>query len=164
MIRFLLLMLLFAASPASAEPFKKSDLIGTWIYQSAYTEFPDGSRVNQFGDHPKGIFIVLRNGIYSHIVMSDTLPKVKSGLLKETAPDEQEALAEGILAHFGTWQADEKSGTLTVTIKSSSFPNFDGISQTRIVTVLNRSRLEYVNLTTTSGVGAKVVAILRRAP
>lgn len=147
---------------ACADPFKKSDLVGTWIYQSAYTEFPDGTKINQFGDHPKGIFIVQANGFYSHIVMVDDLPKVKSGLLKETAPDEREALAEGVLAHFGTWEANERAGTFTVKIQNSSFSNFDGVNQTREIVSLDQGKLQYVNPTTTSGNGAKVVAVLLR--
>lgn len=151
------------STQAYAKPIKKSDLIGTWIYKTAYTEFPDGKRINQFGEHPKGIFIVQPNGRYSHIVMDENLPKVKSGILKETAPEEREALAEGVLAHFGTWTIDERGGTFTVQIQNSSFPNFDGISQGRVVTKLDDDTLEYVNATTTSGVGAKVIAVLTRA-
>lgn len=163
-MRILWLLALFLLSAqADAEPFKKHDLIGTWIYVSAYTEFPDGTKINQFSDHPKGIFIVQDNGRYSHIVMNDSLPKVKSGLLKETAPDEREALAEGVLAHFGVWDANEKEGTFTVKIQNSSFPNFDGLSQTRQIIALDKNRLQYINTVTTSGAGAKVVAILERA-
>lgn len=153
----------FAASPvAEAKPFKKHSIVGAWIYQSAYTELPNGTRINQFGEHPKGIFIILANGRYSHIVLSDSLPQVKSGILKETAPDEREALAEGVLAHFGTWTMDETAGALTVQIQSSSFPNFDGVTQTRKILVLDRDTLSYVNTLTSSGAGAKVVAVLTR--
>ncbi len=160
----LLLMLLLVATPAISKPFKEADLIGAWGYVSGYTITPDGERLDQFGEHPQGIFIILPSHLYSHIVMKPDLPKVKSGLLKETAPGEQETLAEGVLAHYGTWQVDEDRGTLTVHIEKSSFPNFDGIQQTRLVTILDKDTLEYVNTTSSTGPGAKVVSRLRRLP
>jgi hypothetical protein len=161
----LLGILLVATLPAlssEARPFKAHDLIGAWIYESAYTEFPDGRRIDQFGPNPQGIFIIMPNGWYSHIVMDANLPKVKRGLLKDTTPREAEALAEGVLAHYGTYTVDEARGTFTVTILKSSFPNFDGITQERLVIELTGSRLKYVNLVSSAGEDAKVYAVLRR--
>jgi hypothetical protein len=158
----ILLMATLPALSVEAHPIKKGDLIGTWVYESAYTEFPDGRRIDQFGPKPQGIFIILPNGWYSHIIIADDLPDVKSGLLKETTPTEAEALAENVLAHYGTYTVDEARGILTVTILKSSFPNFDGIKQDRLVLDLTRSQLKYVNLISSAGGDAKVYAVLKR--
>ncbi|HMF51780.1 MAG TPA: lipocalin-like domain-containing protein [Candidatus Saccharimonadales bacterium] len=150
------------ALSVEARPLKASDLVGIWAYESAYTEFPDGRRINQFGEHPQGLFIIRPNGWYSHIVMADDLPNVASGLLKEMTPTEAEAIAEGVLAHFGTYTVNEARGTFTVTILKSSFPNFDGVTQERTVLDLTHNRLEYVNPVSSAGDDAKVYAVLRR--
>lgn len=162
-ISVLALVVAFAtARGADAKPFKKADLIGAWLYVFGRTITSEGETIDQFGEHPAGIFIFMANGWYSHIVMRPNLPKIKKGTLQETAPEEREALVEGVLAHFGTWTADEAEGTLTIKILKSSFPNFDGLIQTRMITILNKDTLEYVNMLSSTGPGAKVVSRLRR--
>jgi hypothetical protein len=151
-------------TPIIPMPFKTHDLIGAWQYVSAYTELPDGTTTYNFGTTPKGIFIILENGRYSHIVMKDDLPIVASGTLYVLTDLEAQAMAKGVLAHFGTWTADEKNGTFTVVIENSSFANFDGIHQQRIMLNLTKTTLEYVNLATTNGGSAKVFAVLQRIP
>lgn len=145
-----------------AEKIKAKDLVGVWEYVSAYQQRPDGTRFNQFGDRPRGYFIIDKNGHYSHIVMDNALPRVASGLIKEMTPEEATRIAEGTLAHFGTYTVDEHGGTFTVTIVKSSFPNFDGVQQTRTVTVLTKDSLEYQNPVSSAGPGNVVFAVLRR--
>lgn len=157
--------LLLACSPAAAkDKFKTHKLVGAWAYVSAYTLFPDGSRSYNFTETPHGIFIILRNGHYSHIVMSPNLPAVASGQLKNMTDAEAHMIATNILAHYGTWRADPKDGTFTVHIEQSSFPNFNGIDQVRIVDQLDDNVLTYENLQTTNGGNARIIATLRRIP
>ncbi|MDE2101779.1 MAG: lipocalin-like domain-containing protein [Patescibacteria group bacterium] len=139
-------------------------LVGCWEYQAAYTLFPDGTTSYNFTPTPKGRFIILPNGRYSHIVMSPDLPKVASGQLKNLTDVEAQAIATNVLAHLGTWKADPAAGSFDVEIEWSSFPNFDGITQTRIITQLDLHTLSYENLQTTNGGDAKVIATLTRAP
>lgn len=139
-------------------------LIGCWEYQAAYTLFPDGSTSYNFTPTPKGRFIILPNGRYSHIVMSPGLPHIASGQLKTQTDTEAQAISTNILAHFGTWTASPSDGTFDVVIDQSSFPNFDGITQTRILTQLDLHTLSYENLQTTNGGDAKIIATLTRAP
>ena len=76
-------MLAAGPGPAMSDQVKKQDLVGAWRYETSYIEFPDGHRESQFGEHPQGLFIILPNGWYSHVIMRDdlirwvrTLPKV----------------------------------------------------------------------------------------
>lgn len=137
-------------------------LLGVWNYQDAHTEFADGRPdAYNFTPHPAGRFIITP-GYYSHIVMSPDLPKVASGLLKVMTPEEAMAIAINQLSHYGTWVADPAAGTFTVQIEKCTFPNFDGISQVRTITVLSETELQYVNHTVSNGADAVVVAGLSR--
>lgn len=139
-------------------------LLGCWEYQEAYTLFPDGTISYNFTPTPKGRFIILPNGRYSHIVMSPDLAPIASGQLKNQTQAEAHAISTNILAHFGTWQSNPSEGSFNVVIDRSSFPNFNGITQTRIITQLDLHALSYENLQTTNGGNAKVIATLTRAP
>jgi hypothetical protein len=152
------------AVSSAATAFEEKDLIGAWAYQKSYTELSSGQRVDQFGPDPQGFFIILPNHWYSHIVMNKALAKVRSGRLKEMTADESETLAQGTLAHYGTWRLDPGGASFTVTIIKSSFPNFDGSAQTRQIIFLNPTTLGYVNELSTAGDGARVYAWLRRLP
>ena len=137
-------------------------LIGTWDYEEAYTQFPDGTIGYNFTPTPKGRFIIMPNGRYSHIVMSPDLPNVASGQLKVQTPEESAAIAKNMLCHFGTWEPVPADGTFKVVIDKSTFPNFDGITQTRILTTLNFQTLAYKNLQASNGGDAVIVAKLKR--
>lgn len=139
-------------------------LLGCWDYVAAYTLFPDGHTSYNFTQTPKGRFIILPNGRYSHIVMSPDLPHIASGQLKVMTPEEAMAVATNQLSHLGTWQAQPADGTFSVNIEWSTFANFNGIVQTRIVTQLDRDTLSYENLQTTNGGDAKIIATLQRVP
>jgi hypothetical protein len=155
---------LLTSKPAPAMEIKKADLIGAWAYVSTYNEFADNRRESFFGEKPVGIFILLANGHYSHIIMKPDLPRIKSRRIRESTLKESEAIAEGVLAHFGTYTVDEGAGEFTVTIRKSSFPNLDGVLQVRTVTKLDAENLSYINDISVADKGAKVVAVLRRIP
>lgn len=145
--------------------FKKKDLCGVWDYQDAYVELPNGTITRNFGNHPRGYFIIdCDTGHYSHIVLADDLPHIASDVFKNMTDAEAQAVATNVLAHFGTWTADTRKGQFIVHIVKSSFANFDGLDQTRVVQVLNKTTLQYKNLQVTNGPGAVVIAVLKRVP
>jgi len=164
-MRIVLALLLMFANVTAAAPvvkFKKDNLVGAWTYVESYLELPDGRRLEQFSDAPLGIFILLENGWYSHIILRPDLPRVKSGVMMQATPEEARLIAIGSLAHYGTYTVDENKGTFTVTILHSDFPNFDGLQQTRNVLQLDSETLRYVNDVTNAGPGAVVTATLKR--
>jgi hypothetical protein len=99
-------MLAAGSGPATSDnaiSINAQDLVGAWRYEASYIEFPDGRRDSHFGEHPQGLFIILPNGWYSHIIMRDDLPRYSSGLMQKATDEEAQAVAAGELAHFGTW-------------------------------------------------------------
>jgi hypothetical protein len=157
------LLVLFNGAALAQQPFKKKDLVGTWIYDKSYTVLPDGTRINQFGKEPHGYFMIQPNGRYSHIVMTRDRPHIANGSLVGGTEEDNRINAQGTLAHFGTYTVDEKGGKFTTQIEGSSFPNFEGIKQTRIIEKLDDKILRYVSQTSSSAAGAKVYAELRKA-
>jgi Lipocalin-like domain len=158
----ILLLATLLSSAAHALEINKDDLVGAWEYVSTYSQWPSGRKAQLFSDEPQGIFVLLPNGIYSHIIMAKDLPRVRSGKFKETTLAEAEKLAEGTLAHFGTYTVDEQAGKFTVIVRKSSFPNIDGATQVRTITKLDRDNLHYENDLSVAEPGVKVVAFLRR--
>lgn len=163
-----LFMLVCAALSAFAQPvkFKRADLLGAWVYVESYSYFPsDGRKQVLFGEKPEGIFVILDNGHYSHIIMHPNLPSLRSGKFTNATIHEAEQIAEGVLAHFGTWRADEQAGNFTVRIRKSSFPNIDNAEQVRTIIQLDSITLKYENdLSVLEPGKAKVIALLRRLP
>ena len=43
------------------------------------------------------------------------------------------AIVQGCIAYFGTYSIDEATHVITVNVEGSTFPNFDGGTQTRIL-------------------------------
>jgi hypothetical protein len=157
-----LIILTFVGPAVPASSVDMSKLIGAWSYVESYLVFPDGTRREQYSANPQGIFTILPNGSYSHIIMRDDLPKIASGSNQEMTNEEAQTIAKGALSHFGSYTIDKKAGAFTVTIEHSDFPNFDGIKQTRRVVELNNTTLRYINDTTNVGGGTKVHATLKR--
>jgi len=147
---------------AHALEIKRQDLVGAWVYVSTYSLFVDGRKENIFGTRPQGIFVIMDNGHYSHIIMRPDLPRVKSGRIRDSTLSEAEAIAEGVLAHYGTWSIDEAAGEFTVVVWKSSFANLDGMTQVRTVTKLDENNLSYVNQMSVAEHGARVIAVLQK--
>lgn len=142
--------------------FNQKLLTGLWDYQAAFVTLSDGTVTNNFGPTPKGRFVIMKNGTFIHFVTNPALAPVSSGILQVLTDDEAQALAKGSLSHFGTWTAQPADGTFTLTIDKSSFPNFDGIEQLRIIQQLDETTLTYINTAVSNGQGATVTATLTR--
>ena len=61
--------------------------------------------------------------------------------------DENKAVVQGIISHFGTYTVDEAGKTFTFRIAASSFPNWDGTAQKRPITAITDEVLTYNNPT-----------------
>ena len=58
-------------------------------------------------------------------------------------PDEDKAIVQGSLAHYGTYAVNDADKTFTLHVVASSFPNWDGTKQTRKITALTDDVLTY---------------------
>ena len=126
---FLAAVLLFAASAASAETSKETpNLAGAWTLVSSAIDL-GGRKIEPYGPDPKGSLLLDPSGRYVAMIVRAGLPKIAAGGPVAGTADENKAIAGGVIAHFGTYTADDK--TITFRIEASSFPNWGGVEQKR---------------------------------
>jgi hypothetical protein len=117
-----------------------------------------GAGANQtlpYGPNPKGTLMADADGRFSITVVRSDLPKFASNNRMSGTPEENKAIVQGIIAYFGTYSIDEATHVLTVNIEGSTFPNFTGGTQTRILS-FDGDEVTYFNPTPSMGGGAKV--------
>ena len=132
------------------------DVVGTWDYVSADTVRPDGAKSPTFGPNPKGIVVFDANGHYALIVSRSGLPKFASNNRTQGTPDENKAIVEGSISHFGRYVVNETDKTITFHIETSTFPNWDGMDQKRPFTI-SGDELKYTVPAASAGGKAEVV-------
>jgi hypothetical protein len=128
----LLLGVVLSASTVCAQTVK--DLAGTWTIVSNVNE-QDGKKTDAFGPHPKGVLTVDANGRYVLAIARADLPKVASNNRTTATPEENKAIVQGSITHFGTVSVNAADKTMTFKIETSTFPNSDGTEQKRPFTV-----------------------------
>jgi hypothetical protein len=132
----------------------KERFIGSWTLVS----LTSGEGANQtlpYGPNPKGTMMVDANGRFSIAVVRSDLPKFTSNNRMSGAPEENKAVVQGSIAYWGTYSIDEATHVLTVNIEGSTFPNFTGGTQTRILS-FDGDEVTYFNPTPSMGGSAKV--------
>ena len=125
------------------------DLAGTWTLVSVVNE-QNGHKTESFGPHPYGILIVDASGHYVIAMARADLPKFASNNRATGTPEENKAIVAGSLTHFGTLAVNAANKTLTFTIETATFPNWDGIEQKRAFT-LTGDELTYTVPAASSG-------------
>jgi len=135
----------------------KEQLVGTWANVSVQVERSDGNKVETFGPNPRGVLIFTADGRYAVVLTRPDLPKIASKDRLKGTPEEYQAVVQGSLAHFGTYSVNEAEGTYTLHVESSTFPNYNGTDQIRIVTSLSRDEMKVTNPSPTTPTKAYVV-------
>ncbi|MGH6899878.1 MAG: lipocalin-like domain-containing protein [Geminicoccaceae bacterium] len=147
-----LLGLALPAGHASAQTAK--DLVGTWSVASVTVE-QSGTKVEPYGSDPEGILMLDENGRYTVMVLRPDLPTFASNSRTAGTLEENGAVVQGSIAHFGTY-AVEGADTLVFRIEASTFPNWDGAEQKRPF-MLTGGKLEYTVPAASGGGTAQVV-------
>lgn len=106
------------------------DIVGTWTLVSAVAQ-QGGARTDVFGPNPSGTLVFGSDGRYVLAFLRSDLPKFASNNRASGTPDENKAVVQGSIAHFGTYAVDEAGKTLAFRIESSTFPNWAGVEQRR---------------------------------
>jgi hypothetical protein len=146
------LMLAAAGSSAAAQQKSLKDgLVGTWHFVVAEVTAPDGKKSFPFGPTPRGILIFTPDGDFAQIHIASEVPKIASGNRLAATPEEYAGIMRGTIAQFGTYTVDEEKKTFTYKITSSTFPNWEGILQTRLVEKLTDD--EFINTNPQVGAG-----------
>src|SRR5258707_2355323 len=151
-----LLALALSAGAAAAQPAKslKEQIVGTWNFVVAEVTAPDGKKSFPFGETPKGILIFTADGRFAQIHVAGDVPKIASNNRMTATPEEYAAIMRRSLSVFGTWTVDEANKTVTYHIVSSSFPNWRGEAQTRVIDKLTTEAVVNTNPNVAGGRGS----------
>jgi hypothetical protein len=122
-----LLASMIAGTATAAEP----TLAGTWTLTAADRLKSDGSRVPDYGQHPKGRLIIDAQGRYSLQIFDGDRPRVASGEKRTATPEENASAALGSSTHYGTVAIDPAARVLVFKIDGASFANWEGTEQRR---------------------------------
>ena len=153
---------MLAASPqARAEAL--TSLEGSWLMDSAYEIHPDGSRTTNYGEHPKGLFIVDASGRYSMQIFKVDRPAFASGDKARGSPEEYRAAVVGSSTHIGRVTIDAVHHQLRFSVDAASFPNWEGKIQVRDYTFKD-GLLSYAVPASASSSGVVAYSLWRRAP
>ena len=106
-------------------------LQGTWVMEAAYEISADGARTTNFGEHPKGLFVVDAEGRYSLQIFRESRAPFASGDKTKGTPDEYRQAVLGSSTHFGKVSIDRAKHQLDFDLEAASFPNWDGKRQVR---------------------------------
>jgi hypothetical protein len=129
----------------------KQRIVGTWNLVSDVID-QDGGKVEPFGPNPKGAMILSGNGTFSLVITRPDIPKF-AGSNRATGTDaENKAAVQGGIAYFGSYTVDEPTKTVNLHLAGSTFPNWVGNDQKRIVEV-SGDELRWKNPTTSLGSG-----------
>ena len=123
----------------------KTKIIGTWNFTVAEVKAPDGKISYPFGEKPKGILVFTPDGHFTQIHVAGDVPKIASNNRLTGTPEEYGAIMRRSLSVFGTYTVDEDKKTVTFHIVSSSFPNWEGESQTRTIDKLTADEFQNTN-------------------
>ena len=88
-------------------------------------------KIPAYGDNARGMLVLSPNGSYSLVAGRTTLPKFAAGSRVKGTPEENKAVIDGSIAHFGTYTVDDGGKSITFHVKMSTFPNWDGTTMKR---------------------------------
>ena len=134
-----------AGNAAAQQKSLKQRLVGTRHFVVAEITTPDGAKSFPFGPTPRGIIIFTPEGDFANIHIAGDVPKIASGDRLAATPEEYAGIMRGSIALFGTYTVDEDKKTLTFKIVSSTYPNWEGVSQTRLIETLTDDEFRNTN-------------------
>jgi hypothetical protein len=134
----------------------KEQLLGAWHLVSIDYVRADGSRSTTFGDNPNGIAFFDSTGHYIITVMRSDRARYAVNDRTQGSVDENKATAEGTITYFGTFTVSESDRMISIHVVGSSFPNWNGANQKRILTV-SGDELKLTNPVASTGGGTTEV-------
>ena len=149
-----LALALAGGTAAAQQKSLRDQLIGTWQFVVAEVTAPDGKKSFPFGETPKGILVFTPDGHFTQIHVASDVPKIASNNRLTGTPEEYGAIMRRSLSVFGTYTVDEAKKTVTYKIISSTFPNWEGESQTRTIDKLTAEDFVNTNPNVAGGRGS----------
>ncbi len=152
-LAFAALFALGREAAAQQKPIKER-LAGTWHFVIAEVTAPDGKKSFPFGPTPRGMVIFTPGGDFMQIHIASEVPKIANGNRLAATAEEYAGIMRGTIAQFGTYTVDEEKKTVTMTFTASTFPNWDGVSQTRTIDKLTDDEMINTNPQVGAGRGS----------
>jgi len=144
----------FIGSSALAQgPKLQEQIVGTWSIVAVIID-QGGAPHDVFGPNPKGVATFGSDGRYSLTLLRADLPKIASNKREAGTPEENKAITGGTLAHFGRYSVSESDRTINFEVEASSFPNWNGAKQIRLVTRCDGDVLKWTNPASSQGTGS----------
>ena len=126
------------------------EIQGSWVLVSIYNE-SDGKKTEPFGPSPRGSLILTPDGRFSMMFVRAGLPKFASNNRMKGTAAENEAVVQGSIAYFGGYSvASGNEQAVTLHTEGSTFPNWDGQDQKRLMTV-SGNEMKLINQATAIG-------------
>lgn len=125
-------------------------LTGTWTLVRCDNVYPDGRRVELYGPHPQGSWMIDAHGRYMMQIARVQRTPFASGDKSKGTAEEYRAASLDSNAHFGSISI--AGSTMTTHIVQASFPNWNGRGGTTSYT-LNGKELTYIVAKPSSGAG-----------
>ena len=127
------------------------ELVGTWTLVSITLE-QDGKKTDMYGTDPLGQAIFDPNGHFSIMFIRSDVPKFASTNREAGTAEENKAAVQGSIAYYGTYSVSENGKVVTYHIEGSTFPNWRGTDQKRLVKI-SGDELTLSNPTPSTGSG-----------
>ncbi|HUA81097.1 MAG TPA: lipocalin-like domain-containing protein [Dyella sp.] len=125
-------------------------LAGTWTLVRCDNVYPDGHRVELYGPHPQGSWMIDTHGHYMMQIARVQRTPFTSGDKSKGTPVEYRAASLDSNAHFGSISI--MGDKMTTHIAQASFPNWNGRGVTTSYT-LSGNQLTYIVAKPSSGAG-----------
>src|SRR6476620_11863194 len=148
------LALMPAAALGQQKPLKEQ-IVGAWTLVSAVDTQADGTKTNPWGANPKGAYMFSPDGRFTQMLFHTDLPKIDNRM--GGTPDQHKAIAQGVVAYYGTYTVDEANKTINVKFEGSSFAKFVGTEGKRVITSINDNDFQSTNPATSTGTKAESV-------
>jgi len=144
---------LVGATTANAQTTAK-DLVGSWKLVSNILD-RNGQKSDQFGPSPNGVLFFEPNGRYALVITRADLPKFPGDGRSSGTPENNKSVVLGSIGHFGTYSVEDNA--IVFHVEHSTFPNWDGGTQKRPVT-LKGEEMSFFVATASAGGGTSVVS------
>jgi len=148
------LALMPGAALGQQKPLKEQ-IVGAWTLVSAVDTQADGTKTNPWGANPKGAYMFDANGHFTQMLLHTDLPKIDNRM--GGTPDQNKAIAQGVIAMYGRYTVDEANKTIVVHFEGSSFAKFNGTEGKRVVTSITADEMRTMNPATSTGTKAESV-------
>jgi lipocalin-like protein len=133
----------------------KDQIVGSWTLVQAIDTHADGTKTNPWGANPKGAYMFGADGRFAQMLFHTDLPKIDNRM--GGTPDQNKAIAQGVVAMYGSYTVDEANKTIVVKLEGSSFAKFVGTEGKRVITSIDDYEFRSTNPATSTGTKAESV-------